>query len=310
MTSRLHITNGDSFTERLSGLGIKGDVITWREMLCEGKTETNVGSEQFWKTRFDFLHKNYNVSKSWFIEKTLKEYRSLCNHKQQDEVILWFEYDLFCQVNMLAVISWLKTHRRHAQITLACSGEQEGDDRMRTLAELNDDQLRSLFENRVELSQDDMEYADYVWQLYCSDNPIRLENLSDYDQFRFPYLERTVQAHLKRFPTIKNGLNAVENRVLQIISESKSANKKALMGNLLQNQGWYGFGDTQYQRILTSLKPLIKSFSPARLSSLGTQILERRANFYSEIRDGETYLGGSLKYNFLYNSESGRILKL
>ena len=81
MSSLLHITNGDSFTERLNKLDLKGDVITWREMLCEGETLTNVGSESFWKTRYEFLHKNYKVTKSWFIEKTLKEYRSLCNHK-------------------------------------------------------------------------------------------------------------------------------------------------------------------------------------------------------------------------------------
>ncbi|MFZ9004565.1 MAG: DUF1835 domain-containing protein, partial [Robiginitalea sp.] len=69
MSSQLHITNGDIFTQRLRKLKFKGEIITWREMLCEGKTMTNVGSEAFWKTRFDFLHKNYNVSKSWFVEK-------------------------------------------------------------------------------------------------------------------------------------------------------------------------------------------------------------------------------------------------
>lgn len=126
MKSLLHITNGDSFTSRLQSLQLKGDVITWREMLCEGKTLSSVGSESFWKTRFEFLNKNYKVSKSWFIEKTLKEYRSLCNHKQQDQIVLWFEYDLFCQINMLAVLSWLKQHRRHAEISLVCSGKVEG----------------------------------------------------------------------------------------------------------------------------------------------------------------------------------------
>ena len=129
MKSLLHITNGDSFTEKLKSLPLKGDIITWREMLCEGKTLSTVGSESFWKTRFDFLHKNYKVSKSWFVEKTLKEYRSLCNHRQQDRIVLWFEYDLFCQINMLAVLSWLKTHIRHAEISLVCSGKVEGSDR-------------------------------------------------------------------------------------------------------------------------------------------------------------------------------------
>ena len=62
MSSLLHITNGDSFTEKLKSLKLKGDIITWREMLCEGKTLTTVGSESFWKTRFEFLNKNYKKS--------------------------------------------------------------------------------------------------------------------------------------------------------------------------------------------------------------------------------------------------------
>jgi len=310
MSSQLHITNGDSFTQRLRNLRFKGEIITWREMLCEGKTVTNVGSEAFWKTRFDFLHKNYNVSKSWFVEKTLKEYRSLCNHKQEEEIILWFEYDLFCQINMLAVISWLKTHRRHVQISLVCSGKEDETNRLYALDDLSDDQIKKLFNKRVELSQDDIEFADYVWQLYCSDNPIRLEHLTDFDQYQFKYLGEALKTHLKRFPTIKNGLNEIENRVLHVAAEDKPKSRKELLGSLLSDQGWYGFGDSQYERILKNLRPLFHSFNPVRLSRKGREILENQNNFYAEIRDNEAYLGGALKYNYLYNTEAGRILKL
>lgn len=310
MSSQLHITNGDSFTETLKKLRIKGDVITWREMLCEGKTETNVGSEAFWKTRFDFLHKNYNVSKSWFVEKTLKEYRSLCNHKQEDEIILWFEYDLFCQINMLAVISWLKTHRRHVQISMVCSGYEDDTNKLYGLNELDRDQLLRLYEKRMELNQDDIEYADYVWQLYCSDNPIRLENLVENDHYQFQYLGDSIKTHLKRFPTISNGLNEIENRVIEVAAKEKFTSKKALLEFLISNQGWYGFGDSQYERILKNIRPLFHSFNPVRLSNKGKEILKNQTNYYASMRNNEAYLGGALKYNFLYNTEAGRILKL
>ncbi|MEM8506546.1 MAG: DUF1835 domain-containing protein [Bacteroidota bacterium] len=310
MKSLLHITNGDSFTERLKTLPLKGDIITWREMLCEGKTLSTVGSESFWKTRFEFLNKNYKVSKSWFLEKTLKEYRSLCNHKQQDRIVLWFEYDLFCQINMLAVLSWLKTHRRHAEISLVCSGKEDETDRLYALNELSDEQLLTLYENKTVLTQDDIEYADYVWQLYCSDNPIRLENLADFDNFQFKYLSEAVEAHLQRFPSIKNGLNTLENKILQVAVAEKPKSKKELTGQILSDQGFYGFGDTQYDRIITSLRPLFSSFNPVRLSAKGRQALQSKSNFYSQLRDSEYYLGGALKYNFLYNTTTGRILKL
>lgn len=310
MSSLLHITNGDAFTERLGSLKLKGDVITWREMLCEGKTLTNVGSENFWKTRFEFLNKNYKVSKSWFIEKTLKEYRSLCNHKQQDQIVLWFEYDLFCQVNMLAVLSWLKSHRKFAEISLVCSGNEDDTDKLYGLNELSDEQLLTLFENRTILSQDDIEYADYVWQLYCSDNPIRLENLTDFKNYQFDYLGEAITSHLHRFPSIKNGLNEMENTILKLAQEEKPKSKRAFLGTILANQGNLGFGDSQYERALSRLKPLFTSFNPVRLTQKGKEILDQKTSYYSCIQDNDVYLGGALKYNFLYNTNTDRILKL
>ncbi|MRH99554.1 DUF1835 domain-containing protein [Kriegella sp. EG-1] len=310
MSSLLHITNGDSFTEKLKTLNLKGDIITWREMLCEGKTLTNVGSETFWKTRFEFLNKNYKVSKSWFIEKTLKEYRTLCNHKQEDKIVLWFEYDLFCQINMIAVISWLKTHRKYAEITLVCSGKEDETEKMYGLCDLNNEQLLNLYENRVTLTQDDIEYADYVWQLYCSDNPIRLENLSDFENYQFNYLSEAVKNHLFRFPSIKNGLNKMENNILQLAIDKKPKSKVAFLQTLLENQGGLGFGDTQYERALNRLKPLFTTFNPVKLTKKGKDILDKQTSYYSCIQDNDVYLGGALKYNFLYNTDSDKILKL
>ena len=82
------------------------------------------------------------------------------------------------------------------------------------------------------------------------------------------------------------------------------------MQKLLTNQGYYGFGDTQYERMVSSLKPLFSSFDPVKLTKKGLDVLKKEANYYSEIRDNHMYLGGSLKYNFLYNTETDRILKL
>ena len=310
MSSQLHITNGDMFTTRLKSFNLGGEIITWREMLCEGKTLNSVGSESFWKTRFEFLNKSYKITKSRFIESTLKEYRSLCNHKKQDKIVLWFEYDLFCQINMLAVISWLKTHRRHAEISLVCSGKIEGSDKMFGLNELSDAQLHQLYENKVVLTQDDIEYADYVWQLYCSDNPIRLENLTDFKNYQFAYLAEAIEAHLKRFPSIKNGLNIVENDILKIAVQEKPISKKHLLKTVLEKEDHYGFGDIQYDRIIVSLKPLFSSFDPTLLTKKGKQILEGKSNYYSDIKDEQLFLGGALKYNFLFNSSTDRILKL
>lgn len=312
MNSRyLHITNGDYTTKHLQNLKFNGNYITWREMLCEGQTLPDVGSETFWKTRFDFLKSSYKISKKKFIDYTLKEYRNLCKHKQQDEIVLWFESDLFCQVNMLAVISWLKKHRQGYKISLVSSGKIDDSNKIYGLSELNEEQLQNHFKNRVILTKDDIEYADYIWQLYCSDSPLRLETVHQSNPMSpFAYLSDAIKAHLLRFPSIENGLNIIENSILQTVKQNEFSNKEQLVQSLLQNQENYGFGDIQYNNNINEMKKLFTSFNPVKLSKVGKKVLYNQMNFYAHIRSESSYLGGAKKYNFLHVNNTGKLLKI
>ena len=309
--SLLHITDGDHTTQRLQKLTIEGDIITWREMLCEGKTSVDVGSENFWKIRFDFLKDSYKITKKKFIDYTLKEYRNLCNQKQQDEIVLWFEYDLFCQINMVAVISWLKRYRSGHKVSLVTSGKIQGEEKLFGLGELSETQLQQHFENRIELTNDDIEYADYIWQLYCSDSPLPLENAHKFNpKSPFVYLESAIKAHLLRFPSIENGLNHLENNILKIANEHNFANQNELVGYMLTHQENYGFGDSQYFHKLDELKKLFTSFDPVKLSKTGKKVLQNQTNYYAKIRSDFSYLGGAKKYSYLYVNSTDKLLKI
>ncbi|WP_428742748.1 DUF1835 domain-containing protein [Tenacibaculum sp.] len=309
--SLLHITNGDSTTHRLQKLNVAGDIITWREMLCEGKTSVDIGSESFWKMRFDFLKDSYKVTKKKFIDYTLKEYRNLCNHKQEDEIVLWFEYDLFCQINMVAVISWLKRYRKGHKVSLVSSGKISGSDKMFGLGELTTEQLQQHYENRIELTDDDIEYADYIWQLYCSDSPLPLENAHKFNpKSPFVYLEKALRSHLLRFPSLENGLNHIENNILTAINDNEFTNQDQLVGYLLKHQENYGFGDSQYFNKLESLKKLFSPFDPIKLNKTGKKVLQNQTNYYAKIRSDFSYLGGAKKYSYLYVNSTNKLLKI
>ncbi|WP_340198543.1 DUF1835 domain-containing protein [Ascidiimonas sp. W6] len=310
MSKVLHITNGDNFTSKLKEFDIKGDLITWREMLCEGRTITEVGSEKFWKVRFDFFNKVYKVTKRSFIDRTLKEYRSLCNYKMHDEIVLWFEYDLFCQINMIAVISWLKKYRNQTSISLICSGKEDSSGKLYGLAELSEDKLNEMYHNRIALSQDDIEFADYIWHLYCEENPIRMQSSAQFSSSTFKYLPDAIEAHLRRFPSVGNGLNELENIVLDLAATHKPKSQEELVKLALENQGIYGFGDLQFIQIIKELKPLFRSMKPVTLKKLAKELLQKSNNFYPIIRNTESYLGGAAKYDFLFNEPTGGLLKL
>lgn len=113
-----------------------------------------------------------------------------------------------------------------------------------------------------------------------------------------------------RFPTIKNGLNQLENNILNIATTENIASKDKFISHLLKNQGFYGYGDIQFLRMLKRLKPLIKSFAPVTLTKLGNAVFEQKENFYPLVRNSEVYLGGASKYAFLYNEDTNKLLKL
>jgi hypothetical protein len=310
-TSTLHITNSDKTTSYLKSLGYIGEFITWREMLCEGKTSIDVGSESFWKTRFEFLKSSYKVTKKTFIDFTLKEYRNLCQNKNKEEIILWFDHNLHSQINMIAIVSWLKRYRKGEKISLVIGGTLELSNKIETLNQLSKNQITEQYLHRSELSLDDIEYADYIWQLYCSNCPLRLETIYKYNPMSpFIHLSKAIEMHLKRFPSIENGLNSTENYIIKTAAEKMYASKNKLVKDLLKNEKTYGFEEYYYTHKIERLKILFTSFNPVKLSRKGKKALKNEENLYRDLRTENAYLGGVKQYGYLYQNNSNKLLKI
>ncbi len=310
-TSTLHITNSDKTTSYLKSLGYIGEFITWREMLCEGKTSIDVGSETFWKTRFEFLKSSYKVTKKTFIDFTLKEYRNLCQNKNKEEIILWFDHNLHSQINMIAIVSWLKRYRKGEKISLVVGGTLELSNKIETLNQLSKNQITEQYLHRSELSSDDIEYADYIWQLYCSNCPLRLETIYKYNPMSpFIHLSKAIEMHLKRFPSIENGLNSTENYIIKTAAETMYSSKNKLVKDLLKNEKTYGFEEYYYTHKIERLKVLFTSFNPVKLSRKGKKVLKNEENLYRDLRTENAYLGGVKQYGYLYQNNSNKLLKI
>ncbi|MGE5943230.1 MAG: DUF1835 domain-containing protein, partial [Flavobacteriales bacterium] len=99
----LHITNGSHLTKQLLELDFAGEMLTWEEMLCEGPTFIDIDSEAFFKTRKAFFASVYQLELDVYTFKN--EIKKLNSTENYSEIILWFEYDLFCHINMIGVIS-------------------------------------------------------------------------------------------------------------------------------------------------------------------------------------------------------------
>jgi hypothetical protein len=82
-----------------------------------------------------------------------------------------------------------------------------------------------------------------------------------------------------------------------------------LLGYSLEYQGYYGYVDKQIQRVINKLHLFYEVKDKIELTAEGNVALNASRNFYRILKNDE-FLGGVKMYDFLYDSESHKILKL
>ncbi len=302
----LHITNGTSLTDYLKDLNITGDMLTWHEILCEGPTVELLDSDEFIKARKSFLNIKYNIDIDEYEFKN--EISKLDNSSKYSEIVLWFEYDLFCHINLIAVISLLKQKHIELPIYLVCSGRIKESKDLKGLSELQPEQLLQHYKKKDLLTDEDLELANDVWGIYCGKDhnllkPYIVKSSS------FKYLSNCLKAHLKRFPDSKNGLCALERNILEIVKDNIIKSKHHLLGYALNYQGFYGFGDIQLERIIENLGIFFSEENQrVTLNRKGHDALMNLHNYAQEINNNVP-LGGVKRLDFQFDKHQNKLIK-
>ncbi|WP_407557533.1 DUF1835 domain-containing protein [Winogradskyella sp. 4-2091] len=302
----LHITNGNALTDYLRELDFTEEILTWQEILCEGPTIPKIDSKEFFDLRREFLKTYYDIEVN---EKELqKELVKLDHIEQYDEINLWFEYDLFCHINLLGVINLLHQKEIKKPLYLICSGRIKGENSLKGLAELSSGQLKAHYANKVLLTQEDIDLAIALWRTYCGkDHNILKPYIVTKSSFK--YMSNCLKAHLKRFPDQKSGLGTIEGNILKIINENDIKSLNHLLVYCLNYQGYYGYGDLQLERKIEKLA-LFYSVEDdgVKLTRKGHEALLKQHNFASEINNDMDY-GGVNRLAYQFNVEENKLIK-
>ena len=309
LNKALHIINGDSLTEQVKELELPGEIVVWRELLCEGPCTQEVGSSEFIKLRQKFLKEAYDISPENYQDRFITQLNKLKATQDYNHVVLWFEFDLFCHINMLAAISFYLENKPNVPFYLVCSKRQKGEEELLPLSQLPLKHLLNHFENKIKLDKEDLEIATLVWELYCGNNPIKLKQQIKKTS-NFEYLSSCIRAHIERFPNSRTGINSLEKNVLKLVEQQHITSMNQLLGYALQYQGYYGYSDSQMERVLNKLSIFYTLENDRlKLTRDGLDALEKKKNFYRDLMNDE-YYGGAKIYDYLYDSDSHKVLKL
>jgi hypothetical protein len=250
--SILHILNGDSMAYSFEDTGLDGDIMVWREVLSEGPLEENILSGSFWKNRQEWIDKKTPGN---YQQKVLDQLVKL--DEPYDEINLWFEFDLHCQANMLGVMTYLKqkTDLSTPATYLICPAGFPGKENFMGMGDLTGEELEYLYDDiRVQLSGMDFIIAAEAWDIYVSKNAEKLKAYLSKTDFwgSLHLLKPALEAQLKRLQVNKNGLNYIEQKLLDIYKGGIKTKPEIYLW-FCETEKIFGMGDMEIDIYLHNL---------------------------------------------------------
>jgi hypothetical protein len=243
-----HILNGDALAEKFPKEAIEGELIVFRECLVEGPLDGRTPAE-FWQTRARFISQTYGDTPAGYGAKVGTEVEKIRRIPGGAEVNLWFEHDLFCQVNTWFVLALLEAREDSLLVNRVMPQADTGADVWHGFGPADGERLVPAYWNRVPLTRQDLALGKDLWEAYRRHDLEGLEALAGRETNSFPYLREVVQAHRERYP--EAGRRPRPLAVLADIVGAGTTDFPAIYREFFRREGIYGFGDSQVRNLLS-----------------------------------------------------------
>src|SRR5262245_6011751 len=235
----MHVANGTSTTGGIEAAGIPGERSIWADPLYEGPVPAGLSDEELLGVRARFLA-GPGESAVEPVNDMRRWREVIAAHDSYDELVLWFEHDLFDQLNLIQLLSWIRSCLPAEKIvSLICVGSFPGRPRFKGLGELLPTELASLFDTRRPIRDAEYVLAERAWQAFREPTPEALDNLRRADTTALPYLARAVERFLQEYPSTLDGLSRSERRLLRLAEHAPIAVSAAFPRMHDEEQAYY-----------------------------------------------------------------------
>lgn len=231
----LNVLSGDSLLAPFRRSGVEGEIAVFRECLVDGPLAAP-DPEAFFLQRSRYLSSDDDGG---FYEAAVRpEIEKILNHKEGEEIFLWFEHELFCQVNLWFILSNLVDR---SDLWIVSPPSAPDDDRFAGWAHLGPDELRDSFENRSRVSEADRRLGYELWQAFSERDTGRLRELGGRKSTAFRFLPEVTLAASEIDSRPEARLRAIADQGIEDFGDVFRAFSKM--------EPVYGFGDLQVKRI-------------------------------------------------------------
>ncbi len=239
------VLNGDALKARFPSQ-IEGVQLVCRECLVDGPAPV-LQFPEFYVERAAFIQEAYGDPREGYFAKVVPALEQIRQAPNGSELNLWFEKDLFCQVNLWFLLALLGAKKKALTINLVVpeSEIQYG------FAGLTDLQLLETYQNRRLLTEWEMEALEKLWPAYQSQDREALLRIASSLISTLPFIGMAVGAQLALEP--EDGTPGKAIQTLERLKREIGNQFGPVFQAFSKEEAIYGFGDLQVKRMWEAL---------------------------------------------------------
>jgi len=249
----LHITNGDLTAEKLRESDLPGHVMPWRDVLHEGPLPPTDDDEAFARRRADFIGScGWGEADAVFDEFVVRDQMFADALVQRESVVLWFEHDLYDQLQLLQILTRVGREASRVPVDLICIDSHPEVASFTGLSQLSASALAGLFPSSERVRRDQIELATQAWLALCDTQPQGLAGIAAMDRADLPFLPAAIARLIDEYPSERNGLSVTENRTCALLAE-EPCDPTTLFGRVQAREEAPFMGDWSFWRLVAGL---------------------------------------------------------
>ncbi|HEX9165756.1 MAG TPA: DUF1835 domain-containing protein [Gemmatimonadales bacterium] len=205
----LHLRCGDDILDGLRAAGVPGTVARWADPLCEGPLRPWPDDGARRAERAAWLAARGAPSESETLAALEQDDMALASAGREDEVVLWFEHDLYDQAILVFLLDRLR-ELAPDRTSLICIGSHPAHPEFRGLGQLSTAELAALLPARVPVTEAMFAEATSAWAALTGGDPLQVHALAATGTPVLPFLGPALRRWLAELPSTRNGLSQTE----------------------------------------------------------------------------------------------------
>jgi hypothetical protein len=282
----------------------------WADVLHDGPTPGGLSADAFRRVRARHLAARFHRGELEILDTLQSWDDALDRFREHEEVVFWFEHDLFDQLILIRHLHWLSTiDPRATRFSLICIGTFPDIEDFSGLGQLTPAELETLPRQRQPITSTQIRAGRRAWEMFCAPDPAELQAWLQDGAESLPFLTGALRRHFEDYPSTREGLSRTERQVLMAIAEGHDTFGAMFRAGQVMEERVY-MGDATFRAILEDLvqaaHPLIEfvdAQSPAvdiplpptnarmRMTGTGRDVLEGRLDHVS-LNGIDRWMGG------------------